>query len=397
MKQTAVLFLGLFFHVLPAAQDLPPEILVDQYLLEATKAIENGETDEALRKFEDIEEIDVEPPAEFLFLYGKFLVENSFPASYENRIFGDFKELLDYLLKGEAFLKQYILSIERGSEHYASALELLSVAAEKADESQRQLRRDEYAAEEAARLPMGEMVSIPGGSFRMGDLSGSGADGELPVHTVTVRPFKLGKYEVTFAQWDACVADGGCDDDDVFDKGWGRGDLPVIHVAWDYVQLFIDWLNDKTGGNYRLPTEAEWEYAARAGSTTWYTWGDDIGWNRANCGYDECGDSYEYTAPVGSFPANAWGLHDMHGNVPEWVQDCWHHTYEGAPNDGSAWTSSCQDDDGGSETFQDENSSRVVRSGSWDNPAWGLRSAFRSGFPRANPLFPFGFRLAQDE
>ena len=219
MKQTAVLFLGLFFHVLPAAQDLPAEILVDQYLLEATKLMESDEPEEALRKFEDIEELEVEPPAEFLFYYGKFLVENSFPV--KDGFTASFKERLDYLLKGESFLKQYILSIERGSEHYTSALELVSVAAEKLDERQGQLKRDEYAAEQAERLPMGEMVSIPGGSFRMEGLSGSGLHLGFPVHTVTIRPFKLGKYEVTFAQWDACVAGGGCNPDRNF-FGWRR-------------------------------------------------------------------------------------------------------------------------------------------------------------------------------
>ena len=342
MKQTAVLFLGLFFHVLPAAQDLPPEILVDQYLLEATKLMESDEPDEALRKFEDIEELEVEPPAEFLFYYGKFLVENSFPANYENRIYGDFKELLDYLLKGEAFLKQYILSIERGSEHYPSALELLSVAAEQLDERQREWERFEYAAEQAARLPMGEMVSIPGGSFRMGDLMGYRSY-EWPVHSVTVSPFKLGKYEVTFAQWDACVADGGCEGYRSYDEGWGRGDLPVINVSWDDAQSFIDWLNDKTGGNYRLPTEAEWEYAARAGTTTKYHFGDDeaqlcrygnhadrsTSFDRRN---ESCSDGVgELPAEVGRYQPNSYGLYDMHGNVEEWVQDCWHWNYEGAP------------------------------------------------------------------
>ena len=164
----------------------------------------------------------------------------------------------------------------------------------------------------------------------------------------------------------------------------GRGDRPIINVSWDDVQSFIDWLNRKTGGNYRLPTEAEWEYAARAGSSTKYSWGNDIGSNRANCQNIHCGDSWEFTAPVGSFPANAWGLHDMHGNVNEWVQDCRNYDYEGAPTDGSAWTSG-------------DCSQRVIRGGSWDSSAWFLRSAHRGWDGRTFHIFSIGFRLAQDE
>ena len=233
-----------------------------------------------------------------------------------------------------------------------------------------------------------EMLAIPAGSFRMGDLSGAGNYAgsyyEIPVHTVTVPAFRLGKYEVTFAEWDACVADGGCNGYTPDDEGWGRGTRPVINVSWDDVQFFIDWLNGKTGGNYRLPTEAEWEYAARAGTTTKYSWGDDIGSNRANC--DDCGSQWDdrQTAPVGSFPANAWGLHDMHGNVWEWVQDCWNDNYKGAPKDGSAWT-------GG------DCGLGVLRGGSWFLSARNLRSAVRSGNDRTYRDNDVGFRLAQDE
>ena len=232
------------------------------------------------------------------------------------------------------------------------------------------------------------MVSIPGGTFRMGDLHGVGNSNELPVHSVTVGPFRLGKYEVTFAQWDACVADGGCGGYQPDDSGWGRGNRPVFDVSWTDAQSFINWLNGKTGGGYRLPTEAEWEYAARAGSTTQFSWGNSIGSNRANCWQPECGDDYKYTAPVGSFPANAWGLHNMHGNVLEWVQDCRNDSsYEGAPTDGSAWES-------GRCTW------RVIRGGSWSDNPWSLRSANRNwGLQtfRNDGRNEHGFRLAQDE
>ena len=233
------------------------------------------------------------------------------------------------------------------------------------------------------RYYAGEMVSIPGGTFRMGDMSREGYDDERPVNSVTVPAFRMGKYEVTFTQWDACVADGGCGDYRPDDEGWGRGDRPVINVSWNDVQGFIDWLNDKTGGNFRLPTEAEWEYAARAGSTTKYNWGNNIGHNLTNCDKNGCGDQWEYTAPVGSFPANAWGLHDMHGNVWEWAQDCWHGSYEEAPDDGSAWTSGDCD-------------WRVRRSGSWFDQWSQLASANRTPNKRPDRFHILGFRLASE-
>ena len=231
----------------------------------------------------------------------------------------------------------------------------------------------------------GEMVAIPGGAFRMGDLSGEGGENEQPVRSVTVPAFRLGKHEVTFAQWDACVADGGCNGYTPDDEGWGRGNHPVINVSWEDAQFFIEWLNSKTGGNYRLPTEAEWEYAARAGTTTAYSWGNNVGSNRANCW--GCGSQWDddRTAPVGSFPANPWGLHDMHGNVWEWMQDCWNGNYEGAPTDGSARaTGDCR--------------LRVLRSGACYNSPWALRSANRDWHRQSDrDSHGLGFRLAQDE
>ena len=246
----------------------------------------------------------------------------------------------------------------------------------------------------------GEMVSIPGGTFQMGDLTGdmrhitdfTTSHWVQPIHRVLLPAFKLGKYEVTFAQWDACVADEGCNGYSPDDEGWGRGNRPVVNVSWDDAQSFIDWLNNKTGGNYRLPTEAEWEYAARAGSTTNYSWGDNIGRNRANCkplGFlmppdSGCDESYRYTAPVGSFPANAWGLHDMHGNVWEAVQDCWNSSYEGAPTDGSAWESG-------------DCGRRVIRGGDWSSVAWYMLSASRHWNTRAERGKYYGFRLARNQ
>ena len=258
----------------------------------------------------------------------------------------------------------------------------LAAGEQRLEAAQVALERKRQAALE--RELTGEMVAIPGGTFRMGDLNGGGYDNERPVHSVTVPDFKLGKFEVTFTQWDACVADGGCGRYTPDDKGWGRGNRPVINVSWDDIQGFIDWLNSKTGGNFRLPTEAEWEYAARAGSTTKYSWGNSIGSNRANC--EGCGSRWDddRTAPVGSFSANAWGLHDLHGNVWEWAQDCWNDSYVGAPTDGSAWTSG-------------DCGQRVLRGGSWFHVPRLLRSADRGRDTRSYRGLNIGFRLAQDK
>ena len=200
-----------------------------------------------------------------------------------------------------------------------------------------------------------EMVVLPGGEFMMG--SNENFD-EKPVHRVEInRPFAVAKFEATFAEWDACVAAAGCKHEPA-DRGWGRGSWPATNLSWnDATNEYLPWLSRKTGKTYRLLTEAEWEYAARAVRTasavhTTYSWGDDIGKNRANC--KGCGSKWDdqQTAPVGSFGANAVGLHDMHGNVWEWVQDCYKDTYANAPPDGRA-------------TSEVASCLRVIRGGSW--------------------------------
>ena len=244
----------------------------------------------------------------------------------------------------------------------------------------------------------GQMVSIPGGTFRMGRSGFGGYSDEKPAHSVTVPSFKMGKHEVTFDQWDACVADGGCGGYTPDDRGWGRGNWPVINVSWDDVQGFIDWLNDRTGGNFRLPTEAEWEYVARAGSTTKYHFGDAESElcqyaNHADTNYSDhkyrnkaCSDGVgKRTAEVGQYQPNAWGLYDMHGNVGEWVQDCSNNSYVGAPTDGRAWTSG-------------DCNVRVTRGGTWSSAPRSSRSASRWQWnTRSERLSTDGFRLAQDK
>ena len=199
-----------------------------------------------------------------------------------------------------------------------------------------------------------EMVVIPAGTFRMGCVSGQSClDSEKPVHDVQVpQPFALSKHEVTFADWDVCVSAGGCKGYRPDDREWGRGSRPVINVSWADAQAYVAWLSGETGKTYRLPSESEWEYAARAGTVTKYSWGNEIGHNRANC-YG-CGSRWDLdrTSPVGAFAPNAFGLHDMHGNVDEWVEDCWNDSYYGAPTQGEAWTSG-------------DCANRVLRGGSW--------------------------------
>ncbi len=230
-----------------------------------------------------------------------------------------------------------------------------------------------------------EMVVLPAGSFRMGCLSDDNdcRDAELPVHQVTVPSFAIGKYEVTFAEWDACVAGGGCKGYQPPDQGWGRGDRPVINVSWEAAQSYVIWLSAQTGETYRLPSEAEWEYAARAGTETKYHWGNSIvGQNRANC--KGCGSLWdgEETAPVGSFGPNAFGLYDVHGNVWEWVLDCWNSHYVGAPSNEQAWEAGQCD-------------WHPIRGGSWESTPRALRSAFRGAQGAGSLGIRTGFRVAR--
>ena len=228
-----------------------------------------------------------------------------------------------------------------------------------------------------------QMVVLPTGRFRMGDLSGDGYNNERPVHTVTIsRPIAMGRYPVTFEDYDLYVwamgskRPGG--------SGWDRGRRPVIEVNWHDARAYATWLSAQTGKTYRLPSESEWEYAARAGTETAYSWGDEIGVNRANGHNSGSKWSGRKTSPVGSFEPNAFGLFDMHGNVWEWVEDCWHDNYEGAPTDGRAWTSA------------GDSSRAVVRGGSWFDVPRFLRSAYRLRYRPSIRNIGCGFRLVQD-
>ena len=239
-----------------------------------------------------------------------------------------------------------------------------------------------------------EMVVVPVGSFMMGS---SVSEEEGPRHRVTIgSPFAVGVHEVTFAEWDGCVRAGGCGGYRPDDEGWGRGSRPVIHVSWNDAQGYVQWLSRETGVRYRLLSEAQWEYVARAGTTTARYWGEsETGQCRNGNGYDRtahaefayaqpatCSDGYVYTAPVGSFQPNAFGLYDVLGNVHEWTDDCWNDDYSGTPSDGSAFqTGEC--------------SLRVLRGSTWLSIPGLLRSAYRGRDQAGNREDIFGFRVAR--
>ena len=226
------------------------------------------------------------------------------------------------------------------------------------------------------------MVVVKAGSFMMGN---SWMPPESPEHEVTfAKPFAVGVYEVTFEEWDACHADGGCSHYPS-DKGWGRGRRPVINVSVEDAKQYVRWLSRKTGSEYRLPSESEWEYVARAGKTTAYTWGSSLfitGSKKANC--KDCGGRFggRKTAPVGSYGKNDFGLYDVHGNVWERLEDCRQSTYDGAPRDGSVWRR-------GSCAFT------AMRGGSWKDGGWDMRTSHRGWGPSDRRTSTAGFRVAR--
>jgi formylglycine-generating enzyme required for sulfatase activity len=235
-----------------------------------------------------------------------------------------------------------------------------------------------------------DMIVVPPGTFTMGSPTSelNRASDEGPTHSVTLaQSFAVGRFEVTFDEWDACVADGGCGGYKPDSQGWGRGNQPVINVSWHDAQAYVSWLVKTTGKSYRLLSEAEREYVTRAGTTTPFWWGDSISTNQANYngtpyGSGVKGEYRRRTVPVDSFEPNAWGLLQVHGNVYEWTEDCEHENYRGAPTDGSAWTSgNC--------------GSRMIRGGSWDYDAEYLRAASHLAYSVDTRGVWLGFRVGR--
>ena len=447
------------------AAQLPPEILVDRYLIQAERLMNEHDYKAALEAMDKIlalqKEHDLALPDEFDFKYARVLLSA-----------GSVQSAIDTV-------SRYLVTAGKTGESYRQALELLdeaeqrqsekekaqATADEKLAEAERLIDRKHYSAardlvnnlielrreydltlrgefhfvyarsalsagmitaamdsankylsragtsgkyyqetqllleEASAKMPIRpEMVVVPGGSFRMGCVSGVDCHiSEFPVHDVTIESFELSKFEVTFEEYERFVAATGHRSPE--DEGWGRGRRPVINVSWEDAVAYVEWLSAQTGERYRLPTEAEWEYAARAGSQTRFHCGNDpsqlcryanhaTGSKKDFLGNNEaCADGVDKgTATVGSYLPNAFGLYDMHGNVEEWVQDCsgGDGSYRGAPVDGSAWlTGRCN--------------WRRYRGGSWGTALKFLQVSTRN----SSPLDAWsaggrsGFRLAR--
>jgi formylglycine-generating enzyme required for sulfatase activity len=246
---------------------------------------------------------------------------------------------------------------------------------------------------ECERCP--EMIVVPAGRFLMGakDAEAASTPDEAPQHEVSfAKPFAIGRFTVTMGEWDACVAAGGCSYRPA-DQGWRRGRQPAINILWDDAKEYVAWLSRTTGRPYRLPSEAEREYVARAGTTTAYWFGDSFVPSQANCAPGDrelipasTGEVQPIAAarplPVRSFAANPWGLYQVHGNVYDWVEDCWNDSYNGAPSDGSAWTGgNCN--------------GHVLRGGAFSRNAQSARSAARLWFASPNRMIYMSVRVAR--
>ena len=359
MKTALASLLVLLLCAPVVAQELPPDVLADKYLKEAAGAIERADAQGALDALKKVANLDVEPPPMFAWLYGRVLVEH-----------GD--GVLAWR-RGRSLLARFAVDAGRDSEHYTPALKLI-VAAEARLEAAERLARIKGRLPDILREVREEMVQVEGGTFIMGctpEQYNCSAD-ESPVREVRVESFEIGRYEVTQGLWQA-VMDGNPS---------AFGDClrcPVDTVSWDDVQAFLQRLN-AGGERYRLPSEAEWEYAARGGRLgRGHPYAGSADWTEVAWYYE---NSDNRTRPVGTRQANELGLFDLSGNVREWVQDCWHASYDDAPEDGRAW----EDGDCGR---------RTIRGGSWLGKPSYVRSTSRFWYTTYFRNNNLGFRIAR--
>ena len=361
---------GLLLVPWSAAAELAPAVQADLYLVQMEayiKAKDYAGATEAMSKMTALrKEHDITPPDDFHFKYAQVL------------------GLAGAHTEAVASLTRYIELTGNTGQHYWDALELLHREMETAE-----LTRAGRMLRDCAECP--ELVVVPAGTFMMGSPSSEEgrSDAEGPRHRVTIGgSVAVGMYEVTFAEWDACVGAGGCGGYRPDDEGWGHGKRPVINVSWEDSQGYVRWLSGRTGKEYRLLSESEWEYAARADTAAPFHFGARISTSQANYdrdytyGFGRTGENLRQTAEVGTFEANSFGLHDVHGNVWEWVEDCWNDRYEGAPSDGSAWE-------------RGDCSGRLVRGGSWYDEPGELRSASRYPVTTGTRDRYLGFRVAR--
>ena len=395
------------------AQELPPEVRMDRYMVQVDRQVGNHQYAAALRTLDLVLELQetsgLELPESFWMKRAEVAMGAGDPAEAITSV------------------SRHLETAGRDADHYVEALELLDQAVEQACSPERMteslgsvqtclaLGADPNGADEDGRTTLdwaGErgdpairtalveagadsavaqsrpgrvfrdcsacpaMVVVPAGSFMMGASAEEGYENARPRHRVTIDyAFAVGLYEVTFAEWDACLQAGACGRYRPDDEGWGRRRRPVIHVSWEDAQEYVRWLSRETEADYRLLSEAEWEYTARAGTEPTGHWGESE-WEpcRFVNGYDqtahakhgdrdwpalECSDGYADTAPVGSYQPNAFGLYDVLGNVWELTEDCYSADYSGAPADGSAWRAG-------------DCSRRVIRGGAWYNDSRSL-------------------------
>ena len=359
MKTAVPVLLALSLVGPAAAQDLPPDVLADKLVLEAGAALAGGDPQQASRALQEIEALDVEPPEMFAYVKGRLLAEH-----------GDGEEAWR---EGRLLLAQFAVAAGRDSEHYTPALEAI-VAAEGRLRAAARLARLRGRLPEILQEVSAQMVRVEGGSFTMGCTPKQEPchPDEYPTRPVQVASFEIGRFEMTQELWEAVMGEnpgafGNCPR------------CPVETVSWDDVQAFLGRLNAQ-GERYRLPSEAEWEYAARGGPLSEGHRYAGSGNLAAVAWYHE--NSGNGTQPVGRRQANELGLFDMSGNVREWVQDCWHGSYDGAPGDGQAR------EDG-------DCSRRVMRGGSWHGKPSYIRSANRVWHTTSFRNNNLGFRIAR--